>query len=39
VSIHAYSTRLTRMTYWARTPDGTLVPARTVETDEPETDA
>ncbi|WP_421733570.1 cysteine dioxygenase [Cellulomonas sp.] len=38
VSIHAYSTRLTRMTYWATTPDGRLVPTRTVETDEPETD-
>ncbi|MET0789306.1 MAG: cysteine dioxygenase family protein [Cellulomonas sp.] len=38
VSIHAYSVPLTRMTYWARTPDGTLVPSRTVETDEPESE-
>ncbi|MEN0130160.1 MAG: cysteine dioxygenase family protein [Brevundimonas sp.] len=36
VSIHAYSPPLTRMTYWARTLDGQLVPARTVDTDEPE---
>lgn len=36
VTIHAYSVPLTRMTYWARTSDGTLVPARTVETDQPE---
>ena len=36
VTIHAYSVPLTRMTYWARTDDGVLVPARTVETDEPE---
>ncbi|RHA44052.1 cysteine dioxygenase [Cellulomonas rhizosphaerae] len=38
VSIHAYSPPLTRMTYWATTDDGRLVPARTVDTDEPETD-
>ncbi|MDM7831297.1 cysteine dioxygenase [Cellulomonas edaphi] len=38
VSIHAYSPPLTRMTYWARTPEERLVPARTVDTDEPETD-
>ena len=38
VSIHAYSPPLTRMTYWAREPDGSLVPSRTVETDEPESD-
>ena len=38
VSIHAYSPPLTRMTYWARTAEGQLVPARTVDTDEPETD-
>ena len=38
VSIHAYSPPLTRMTYWVTAPDGDLVPARTVETDEPETD-
>ncbi|WP_051640093.1 cysteine dioxygenase family protein [Cellulomonas sp. URHE0023] len=36
VTIHAYSVPLTRMTYWARSGDGVLVPARTVETDEPE---
>ena len=36
VTIHAYSVPLTRMTYWARTADGVLVPARVVETDEPE---
>jgi len=39
VSIHAYSAPLTRMTYWARVAEGTLVPTRTVETDEPETEA
>jgi len=39
VSIHAYSSPLTRMTYWARDAEGTLVPTRTVETDEPETEA
>jgi mannose-6-phosphate isomerase-like protein (cupin superfamily) len=38
VSIHAYSPPLTRMTYWATAADGSLVPARTVETDEPESD-
>lgn len=38
VSIHAYSPPLTRMTYWATAPDGTLVPSRTVDTDEPESD-
>lgn len=38
VSIHAYSPPLTRMTYWATTENGRLVPARTVDTDEPETD-
>ena len=38
VSIHAYSPPLTRMTYWAREQDGSLVPSRTVETDEPESD-
>ena len=36
VTIHAYSVPLTRMTYWARTDEGVLVPARTVLTDEPE---
>ncbi|WP_456825827.1 cysteine dioxygenase [Cellulomonas sp. P5_E12] len=39
VSIHAYSAPLTRMTYWAQDAEGTLVPTRTVETDEPETEA
>ncbi|NKY39450.1 cysteine dioxygenase [Cellulomonas septica] len=39
VSIHAYSPPLTRMTYWGAGPDGVLVPTRTVDTDEPETDA
>ena len=39
VTIHAYSVPLTRMTYWARTADGVLVPARIVETDEPESNA
>ena len=39
VSIHAYSVPLTRMTYWATTDDGRLVPTRTVETDEPESQA
>src|SRR4051794_18886102 len=39
VTIHAYSVPLTRMTYWARTHDGTLVPSRIVETDEPESNA
>lgn len=39
VSIHAYSPPLTRMTYWGVGRDGALVPTRTVETDEPETDA
>jgi len=39
VTIHAYSVPLTRMTYWARTADGVLVPARVVETDEPESNA
>ncbi|WP_456843727.1 cysteine dioxygenase [Cellulomonas sp. P5_C6] len=38
VSIHAYSVPLTRMTYWARDADGALVPSRTVETDEPESE-
>ena len=38
VSIHAYSPPLTRMTYWATAPDGSLVPSRTVDTDEPESD-
>lgn len=38
VSIHAYSPPLTRMTYWATSSDGRLVPARTVDTDEPESD-
>lgn len=38
VSIHAYSPPLTRMTYWATAPDGGLVPSRTVDTDEPESD-
>jgi len=37
ISIHAYSVPLTRMTYWATNAEGVLVPARTVETDEPET--
>jgi hypothetical protein len=39
VSIHAYSPRLTRMTYWATGADGVLRPTRTVETDEPETES
>jgi len=39
VSIHAYSPRLTRMTYWGTDPDGILRPTRTVETDEPETES
>lgn len=39
VTIHAYSVPLTRMTYWTRTADGTLVPARVVETDEPESNS
>ncbi|GIG21089.1 hypothetical protein Cch01nite_18130 [Cellulomonas chitinilytica] len=39
VSIHAYSPRLTRMTYWGAGDDGRLVPTRTVETDEPETES
>ena len=39
VTIHAYSVPLTRMTYWARTADGALVPARIVETDEPESNS
>lgn len=38
VSIHAYSPPLTRMTYWATTSGGRLVPSRTVDTDQPETD-
>ena len=39
VTIHAYSVPLTRMTYWARTDDGALVPVRTVESDEPESNS
>lgn len=39
VSIHAYSPPLVRMTYWATDDDGRLVPARTVDGDEPEKDA
>jgi mannose-6-phosphate isomerase-like protein (cupin superfamily) len=35
VSIHAYAPRLTRMTFWRRA-GGTLVPGRTVLTDQPE---
>jgi mannose-6-phosphate isomerase-like protein (cupin superfamily) len=35
ISIHAYSPRLTSMTFYDVTSDG-LVPQRTVETDEPE---
>lgn len=35
VSIHAYSPRLTTMTFWAARR-GRLVPTRTVHTDEPE---
>ena len=35
VSIHAYSPRLTRMTFW-QVGRGTLLPARTVLTDQPE---
>lgn len=38
VSIHAYSPRLTQMTYYARL-DGRIVPTRTVATTEPETNA
>jgi mannose-6-phosphate isomerase-like protein (cupin superfamily) len=35
VSIHAYAPRLTRMTFW-QVGRGTLLPARTVLTDQPE---